>query len=159
MNLQTFIQILYEITVRYFTINNLAINASETEILKVPYGNKELQDVFLMMEDGDLIQSKSQVKILGIKFNASNDMSTHVTTLASRVGLVYRKLQPFLSHASVPQRKIILRSKIESIALCGSILFFNESERVKRRYEGILMRINKWIVNESFFQEKLQRCM
>ena len=125
----------------YFSTNQLATNGSKTEILAVPYGSEKSEDLYVMTSDGEIVRSKNQVKILGIRFNSKNDMSTHVTTIASTVGMAYKKLQPYISHANTNQRKIIIKSKVESIALYGSALFFNESKNVKKRLSGILKKI------------------
>ena len=50
------------------------------------------------------------------------------------------------------QRKVILTSKLESIALYGAQLASNETESQRKRLEGILMRINKWIFGHSTFK-------
>ena len=85
-----------------------------------------------MTHDGEMIVSKSEVKIPGIEFNAANDMLLYVSSMASRVDMAFKNLQPFIKHASIPQRKvIIIRSKIESIALYGSVLMFKESESIQ----------------------------
>ena len=68
---------MYELTVRYFKMNKLSINCSKTEILSVPYGYEESPEVVLLTEDGEFVKSKSDVKILGIRFNSSNNMSNH----------------------------------------------------------------------------------
>ena len=134
LEMQTCLQLIYEITVDYFKANLLSINCSKTEILYVPFNNEETTEVYLMLEDGEFITSKSQVKILRVRFNAANDMSSHLSAVASCVGLAYKQLQPYLQHATLPQRKIILKSKVESIALYASPLMFNETESVKKRY-------------------------
>ena len=64
----------------------MAINCGKTEILVVPHGRDESKDVFLMNEDGEIIKSLSQVKILGIRFNAANNMNAHVSNLSSSIG-------------------------------------------------------------------------
>ena len=40
-------------------------------------------------------------EILNIQFNSTNNMSHHVSKTASRVGLAYKKLQPFLQHVTL----------------------------------------------------------
>ena len=81
-------------------------------------------------------------------------MSSHISKTASRVGLAYKNLCPYLKHSSLVQRKILIKSKIESIALYGSPLLFNESEHMQKRFMSILMRINKWILRENCFLKK-----
>ena len=60
---------------------------------------------------------------------------------------------PYLKHSTLHQRKILVKSKIESIALYGSPLFFNEVEHIQRRFMAILMCINKWILRENCFRK------
>ena len=107
-----------------------------------------------MTDAGEIIKSKNQVNILGVKFNAANDMSSHVSSIASCVGRAYKNLQPFIKHASLAQRRVIIRAKVESIALYASPLVFNESESTQKRLKNILMKINKWILQENWYKKK-----
>ena len=91
---------------------------------------------------------------MGIKFNAANNMSSFVSSKASQVGLAYKKLKPFIVHASIPQRKLLIKAKIESIALYGSVLLFKENEHIQKWFENIIMQINKWIINENCFKKR-----
>ena len=70
------------------------------------------------------------------------------------MGLAYKNLLPFIKYSSLHQRKILIKSKIESIALYGSPLLFNESDHIQKRFMAILMRINKWILRENCFKKK-----
>ena len=72
----------------------------------------------------------------------------------SRVGLAYKKLLLFIQHASLEQRKILIKAKIESLALYGGALIFNESESLKKRFLNIIMKINKWVLKENCFRKK-----
>ena len=153
MELQMVTQTLYELSVSYFLANLLAINCAKTEVLSVPYKPEESEDIVLMSHDGEYIVSKQEVKILGIHFNASNNMSTHISKTASRVGLAYKNMLPYLNHSNINQRKILIKSKIESIALYGSPLIFNETEHIQKRFFAILMKINKWILRENTFRK------
>ena len=121
-------------------------------VLLVPYGQDENPEVFLMNRDGEVVESKTSVKILGIRFNSHNNMSTHLSAISSAVGLAYKFLQPYLKHAPLGQRKIILTSKVQSIALYGAPLVFNKSECQKKRLENILLRVNKWIYGYSTYK-------
>ena len=143
---------MYEVPIDYFEVNLLAVKESKTVILMVPYGLDESPVVMLMNKDGKLVRSKSQVKILGIRFNSYNNMNTHLSATASAVGLAYKYIQPYLKHAPIGQRKVILTSKVQSIALYGAPLVFNESESQKKRLEGIIMMVNKWIYGNNTFK-------
>ena len=68
-------------------------------VLLVPYGQEENPEVFLMNRDGEVVESKMSVKILGIRFNSHNNMSTHLSAISSAVELAYKLLQPYLKHA------------------------------------------------------------
>ena len=116
MILQEFIQEVYDTTVCYFETNLLSINSSKTELLSVPYGNEENPDVFVMTQEGNIIKSSKQVKILGICFNESNNINAHVSSILSSIGLAFNRLKPYLQHASMQQRRIIIQSKLESKA-------------------------------------------
>ena len=153
MELQLITQTLYELSIKYFLANILAINCSKTEVLAVPYKPDENEELVLMSNDGEFIAAKHEVKILGIHFNSSNNMSTHISKTASRVGLAFKNLLPYLSHSTLNQRKILVKSKIESIALYGSPLIFNETEHIQKRFMAILMKINKWILRENCYRK------
>ena len=146
-------QTLYELSVKYFLANILAINCAKTEVLSVPYKPEENKELVVMSYDGEFIAAKHEVKILGIHFNSSNNMSTHIGKTASRVGLAFKNLLPYLNHSTLSQRKILIKSKIESIALYGSPLIFNETEHIQKRFMAILMKINKWILRENTFRK------
>ena len=79
-------------------------------------------------------------------------MNTHLSATASAVGLAYKYIQPYLKHAPIGQRKVILTSKVQSIAFYRAPLVFNESESQKKRLEGILMMVNKWIYGNNTFK-------
>ena len=68
-------------------------------------------------------------------------MNTHVASVASNVGMIYKKLSPYIRHADQTQRRLILTAKLEAVALYASPLLFNESEVVQKRFENIVMRI------------------
>ena len=107
-----------------------------------------------MTSEGEFIKAKHEVKILGIYFNSSNDMSNHISKTASRVGLAYKNLLPYIKYSSLHQQKILIKSKIESIALYGCPLIFNQNDHIQKRFLAILMRINKWILRENCFKKK-----
>ena len=157
LELQMFIQILYELTVRYFSTNMLSINCTKTEVLTVPYKSEDDDELVIMTSEGEFIKAKHEVKILGIYFNSSNDMSNHISKTASRVGLAYKNLLPYIKYSSLHQRKILIKSKIESIALYGSPLMFNQSDHIQKRFLAIRMRINKWILRENFSKRKTRK--
>ena len=46
----------------------------------------------------------------------------------------------------------VITSKVESIALYGAPLIFNENEAQKKRQENILMKVNKWIYGPGTFK-------
>ena len=51
------------------------------------------------------------------------------------------------------QRRIIIQSKLESKALYGASILFNESENIKKRFEGVIMRLNKWIYGGNTYRK------
>ena len=154
MILQEFIQEVYDTTVCYFETNLLSINSSKTELLSVPYGNEENPNVFVMTQEGNIIKSSKQVKILGIRFNESNNMNAHVSSILSSIGLAFNWLKPYLQHALMQQRRIIIQSKLESKALYKAPILFNESENIKKRFEGIILRLNKGIYGGNTYQKR-----
>ena len=107
-----------------------------------------------MTHEGKIIVSVKNNKILGVHFNSSNNMESHMSSVASRIGLAFKKLKPFIVHASPKQRKTIINSKLRSIALYCSPLFFNESTHCKKRLESVLMTINKRIYNRNTYMTK-----
>ena len=84
-------------------------------------------------------------------FNNKNNMQSHVSAMASKIGLTYRKLKPYIQHAPPPQRKIMMISKLKSIALYGAPLFSNETLDCKKRLENLFMSIYKWIYNKNTY--------
>ena len=134
----------------------LAINCPKTEILFVPFNKDEDACVYIMNEDGEVIESSGQVKILGVRFNSSNNLNAHVSALSSSVGMAYNKIKPYIVNASPKQRRIILKAKIESIALYAAPLAFNESESIKKRLENLIMRVYKWIYQKPTFIKKYE---
>ena len=90
----------------------------------------------------------------GVKFDSNNSMNSHVASIASRIGLNFQQLKPFLKHANMQQRKTIMRSKLESIALYASPLLFNESQSCTKRLESVIMTIYKWIYNRCTYRKK-----
>ena len=153
LDLQEETQKVYEATVDYFKANLLAINATKTEILFVPAGNEDNEEVYLMTEEGEVIKSKKVVKILGVKFNSNHNMNSHISALASTVGMNYKKIQPYIAHAPMSQRRTILKTKLEPIAMYAAPLLFNESELCKKRLENILMNVNKWIYGKTTYMK------
>ena len=153
LDLQEETQKVYEATVGYFKANLLAINATKTEILFVPAGNEDNEEVYLMTEEGEVIKSKKVVKILGVKFNSNHNMNSHISALASTVGMNYKKIQPYIAHAPMSQRRTILKTKLEPIAMYAAPLLFNESELCKKRLENILMNVNKWIYGKTTYMK------
>ena len=133
MLLQEFIQEIYDTTVSYFKSNLLAINCPKTEIMMVPYGDEEITDVFIMNDDGEIIKSLPQVKILGDRFNSFNYLNAHMLTLSSSEELTFNKLKLYIQHASLRERRLIMQAKLESLALCAASLCFNKSESVTKR--------------------------
>ena len=154
MTLQIYIQTVYEVTIKFFSTNLLAVNPEKTEILVVPPKGEQQMKAYIMTVNGDLIESSSQVKILGVKFDSNNSMNSHVASIASRIGMNFQQLKPFLKHASMQQRKTILCSKLESIALYTSPLFLNESHTCTKRLESVIMTIYKWIYNKCTYRKK-----
>ena len=154
LSLQTYIQKAYETSVEYFETNLLAINESKTELLIIPPRSEEDEEAYIMTGKGEVIASQNQIKILGVKFNTRNNMQSHVATLSSRVGMIFQKLKPYIKNAPQEQRKIILLSKLESVALYGAPLFFNESSYCIKRLELLLMRIYKWAYNKNTYMKK-----
>merc|ERR1711954_500584 len=149
--LQTFIQTTYEITVEYFKVNLLSINQDKTELMVIPPCGENTPEMFIFTDSGEFITSSREVKILGVIFNNKNNMQSHVSAMASKIGLTYRKLKPYIQHAPPPQRKIIMISKLESIALYGAPLFSNETLDCKKRLENLFMSIYKWIYNKNTY--------
>ena len=105
-----------------------------------------------MSHEGEFISSVKQLKILGIRFNSSNNMESHLSSVASTIGLAYKKLKPYIAHAPPKQRKTIINSKLQSIALYCAPLIFNESSQCKKRLESVLMTINKRIYNKNTYK-------
>ena len=103
LNLQHYIQELYETTVRYFTVNRLSINCSKTEILLVPYGGKDDTKLYIITKDGEKIESKNEVKLLGIKFNAANNMSSFVFSRLPKLVLHIRNSNRLLRMPQFPR--------------------------------------------------------
>ena len=151
---KVYLQKAYEITEKYFQINMLAINKTKTELLHVPAPNEDLEEVIVMTSDGSVITSKNEVKILGVKFNFRNNMSSHLSSTASKVGMAYSQLKPYLRHASVQQRRLILTAKVESIALYAAPLIFNKNLQSQKRLERIMMKVNKWSYGKSTYRKK-----
>ena len=120
MILQSYIQTTYEVSVKYFQMNLLSINSDKTELMVIPPSGGTPPEMYILTDSGDFISSASQVKILGVIFNNQNNMQSHASALASKIGLTYRKLKPYIQHAPPAQRKVILMSKLESIALYGA---------------------------------------
>ena len=143
--LQQYVQEAYETTVEYYRMNLLAINPGKTDLIIVPPKNEEQPEAYIMTHKGKIIASVKNIKILGVHFNSSNNMESHMLSVASRIGLAFKKLEPFIAHAPPKQRKTIINSKLRSIALYCSPLFFNESTHCKKRFESVLMTINKKI--------------
>ena len=70
MSLQIYIQTTYETSVKYFETNLLAINERKTELMIVPPRNEDDKEAYIMTDEGDIITSVNQVKILGVIFNS-----------------------------------------------------------------------------------------
>ena len=117
----------------------------------VPPKSEDESEVYIMTQDGKIIPSVKHLKILGVNFNASNTMETHNSAIALKTGLAYKKLKPYIIHAPPKQRKIMMTSKQQLIALYCSPLFFNESMHCKKRLESVIMNINKRIYNKNTF--------
>ena len=127
-DLQALIQTVYEANVECFEVNLLSINCTKMKILLVSYGKDKSQDVYIMNKDGKFIKSRKNAKILGMRFNTTNTMHSHLSAILSSVGMAYRKLQPNIKLAPIDQRRIKLQSKVQSITLYGSPIVFNKSE-------------------------------
>ena len=118
--LQGYILKMYELTNKFFKTNLLSVNETKTEILIIPPKTEEVPEAFIMTENGDVMKSQNQVKILGVISNLNNNMHSHLNSIASRIGLTYSKLKPYRTHASTSQRRIILQSKLESVSMYGA---------------------------------------
>ena len=157
MILQSYIQTTYEVSVKYFQMNLLSINSDKTELMVIPPRGVTPPKMYILTDAGDFIVSASQVKILGVIFNNQNNMQSHASALASKIGLTYRKLKPYIQHAPPAQRKVILMSKLESIALYGAPLFFNETLYCRKRLEDLLMNIYKWIYMKNTYMVRYSK--
>merc|ERR1711954_277342 len=157
MRLQSYIQTTYEVSVKYFQMNLLSINSDKTELMVIPPRGVTPPKMYILTDAGDFIVSASQVKILGVIFNNQNNMQSHASALASKISLTYRKLKPYIQHAPPAQRKVILMRKLESIALYGAPLFFNETLYRRKRLEDLLMNIYKWIYMKNTYMVRYSK--
>ena len=128
----------------------LSINSEKSEFLLVPSNDDNLE-VFIMTHKGNIITGKKKVKILGVKFNSRNTMETHVSSLASNIGMKYKELKPIIKDADLKDRKLILTAKLTSTVLYAAPLFLGESTSCKKWHQDILMRINKWIFSKPTY--------
>ena len=65
--------------------------------------------------------------------------------MKSKMGMVYAKMKRFLSFLNVPDRKIIVESKLKSILDYGVPLFQSENQMTMNKLEASYMTVNRII--------------
>ena len=94
IELQEYIQ--DEVTVEYFKANFLSINQNKTAFSIVAGNEDEEVEIYIMTKYGTILESKKNIKFLGIKFNEHNNMERDISCLESKIGLMYTFMKPFI---------------------------------------------------------------
>ena len=94
------------------------------------------------------------MKILGYHTNNRNNLETHLSKLSRKLGLEYHKLRPALQFMTLEKRKIIINAKVRTHLTYMLPLALSQPQSVHDRIARMLMKVNRWILQEKTFKMK-----
>merc|ERR1711954_42789 len=83
------------------------------------------------------------MKVLGYIINKKNNLDNHLLSIMSKMTSTYLKIKDALPLMSKRNRKIVLESKIKGQLRLTLPLTINQSQRIKKRTEVLIMKVNK----------------
>ena len=125
-DLQIYIQELFTLINAYYKSNLLVVNEDKTEFMTVSKNNDEM-DIYIHKDDGEIIKSGNHIKILGVTLNNRNSLDTHVSRMASIIGMRFKKISHLLKYMDQKQRKTIMTAKLLSVVAFACPLFSGET--------------------------------
>merc|ERR1711954_433095 len=143
-DLEIYFQELYSLLTRGYSNKKLQMNGDKSAILTI--NNKEDdRKIKTTTESNRYIEECEVLKILGFHQNKANNMLQQVNATASKVALLWSKLKPAIPFMSESMRRMIVNSKIKSVALYGIQLMVGQNQTIIHKAEAILGRINKYM--------------
>ena len=94
------------------------------------------------------------MKILGYHTNNRNSLETHLSKLSRKLGHEYHKLRPALQYMTLEKRKIIVNAKVRTHLKYMLPLAISQPQYVRDRISRMLMKVNRWILQEKTFKLK-----
>merc|ERR1711954_228612 len=92
------------------------------------------------------------MKILGYHTNCRNNFDTHLSRLSRKLGIEFHKLEPALNYMSLEQRRVIINSKVRTHITYMLPLAISQPQYVRDRIAKLIMRVNRWILQENTFK-------
>ena len=128
--------------IKWFNDNYFKMNADKCQLLITNH-----EDVITAVIDGETINCKKSVKLLGITIDNKLDFNDHVSMLCKKVSLKLHALARISNLLSVDKLRILMKSFIESqFAYCPLIWMFHSrtlNNRINRLHERALRLVYK----------------
>ena len=142
------------ILIRWFKDNYFKMNADKCQLLITNH----VEDVSAVM-DGENINCKKSVKLLGITIDNKLDFTEHVSNLCKMVSQKLHALARISNYFDINKLRIIMKSFIESqFAYCPLIWMFHSrtlNNRINRLHERALRLVYK--DSQLSFEELLEQ--
>ena len=94
--------------------------------LESSHDNLHPSKLKIRVDDVTLITEDECVKILGFYQNRRNNMDTQLNAISAKTGLLMSKLRPALPYLDEHTRKLLINSKVKSVALYGLNLMIGQ---------------------------------
>ena len=111
----------------------------------------EKTEIYIHKDDGEILESKSHIKILGVTVNERNNLDTHINKMSVSIGLKYKEISHLVRYMNQDQRKIVMNAKLMSIVNFVSPLFLGQKKTTLMRLEVIIKRILRWTLKEPTY--------
>ena len=149
--LEIYINQLHKLLIGLYSHNYLKINETKTEFIHVRKTSDKSESIAIKTDRYE-IKSKKSMKILGFITNERMTLDTHLSGLMSKIGLEYHKLRPALDYMDLQTRRIVMDAKVKTHVEYILPLVISQPQYVQNRVEKILMKINRWTLQDNTFK-------
>ena len=141
--------------IKIYNHNSLKLNGDKTEFLNFSRDNNDDESKFTITDDqGNIIDQKSTIKVLGYIINQKNDLEGHLSALFGKISKQYNNIKGAIPFLSERNKKIIIDVKLRGQLNLTLLLIINQTQRVQEKACVLLMRINKWIYGKPVFRKE-----
>ena len=149
--LDKYINQLHKLLIGLYSYNFLKINETKTEFIHIRKMTSKNESISIKTDKYE-INSKNSMKILGFVTNDRMTLDSHLSAMMSKIGLEYHKLRPALNYMDLQTRRIVIDAKVRTHIDYIMPLIISQPQYVKNRVEKILMKVNRWTLQENTFK-------